>query len=82
MGEKGIEPASSGNKFQVFLRKFPGIPAAVIALLALLITGNRIANGVITFALMIAGFIAILAIGIVLSKKKKLTDEDTSSPKR
>ncbi|MBO4450110.1 MAG: glycosyltransferase family 39 protein [Clostridiales bacterium] len=75
MGEKGIEPASSGNKFQVFLRKFPGIPAAVIALLALLITGNRIANGVITFALMIAGFIAILAIGIVLSKKKKLTDD-------
>ena len=75
MGEKGITPVNSGNSFLRFLRRFPGVPAAVIALVMLVITGNRIANGYVTFALMIVGFIVILAFGIALSKKKKLTDD-------
>ena len=75
MGEKGITEASSGNSFLNFLRQFPGVPAAATALVMLVITGNRISNGFITFALMTAGFIVILAFGIALSKKKKLTDD-------
>ena len=75
MGEKGIDPASSGNLFLRFFRRNPAVPAAFAALLTLVVTGNRIPNGFVTFALMIVGFAVILASGLVISKKKKLTDD-------
>ena len=75
MGEKGIVDRSSGNPFLGFLRRFPGIPAAAVALLMLALTGNQIENNYITFALMLAGFAVILITGVTLRIKGKLTDD-------
>ena len=75
MGEKRITPTSSGNPAVGFLRRFPGIPAAVTAVLMLALTGNQIGNDHVTFAIMLAGFAVILTAGIILRAKGRLTDD-------
>ena len=75
MGEKGITPVDSGNSFLRFLRRFPVVPAAATAFLMLALTGNRIENGYVAFALMLAGFAVILGLGVALRIKGRLTDE-------
>lgn len=75
MGENGMAADSGENALLRFMRRFPAVPAAAVALLALVFTGNRIDNNFVTFALMIAGFICILVIGLVMGRKGKLTDD-------
>lgn len=75
MSENGMTGALNDSALKRFLRRFPIVPAAAVALITLIITGNRIENHYVTFALLIAGFVAILACGISYRVKGKLTDD-------
>ena len=75
MEGNGLALSDDRNAIVRFLRRFPLVPAAVIAIFALALTGNKIENNYITFAVMIAGFVAILITGIVLLKKGRLTND-------
>ena len=75
MSGKEIKASSAESPVARFFSRFPFIAVIAVSLIALIATGNQIKDPHVTFVIIITGCTAILAAGIYMRAKGRLTDE-------